>query len=394
MLVLRNCRLIPQLTEGFTGTKADILLDDKLIAQIREPGFDFGPGCRELDVAGKTVMPGLMDIHAHFNLLSQNVLEMLTQDPATAAFEGLAFAKEYLRQGYTTVRDCGSSYSVGNAIRDAIAKGTVEGPRVISSGRIITPTENGNKCFAHMYVEADGAAEVQKVCRKLFQDGADFIKCMATGAFYNDGGVPGQTLVTEEELEMMVAVAASKDTYVACHCHGTEAIKLCIKCGVRTIEHGSLIDDEGIALLQGNRASYMVPTIGIDKVPYDEPDTIPAYMWDKINTLTDRSHACVKKAYQAGITLGWGSDLDFENFRKRPGYEFTARKEMLDFDNMDMLVQATRNSAEIVGLLDKLGTVKEGKLADLIVPNGNPDQDITVMQHDLVHVIKEGHVCF
>lgn len=394
MFVLRNCRLIPQLTEGYAKELADILLDGKLISKIREPGFNFGAGCQELDMGGRTVMPGLMDIHAHFNLLSQNVLEMLTQDPATAAFEGLAFAKEYLRQGYTTVRDCGSSYSVGNAIRDAIAKGTVEGPRVISSGQILTPTENGNKCFARMYVEADGAAEVQKVCRKLFQEGADFIKCMATGAFYNDGGVPGQTIVTEEELRTMVAVAASKDTYVACHCHGTEAIKLCIRCGVRTIEHASLIDDEGIEQLRNSRSSYMVPTIAIDKVPYDEPESIPAYMWEKIDTLTARSHACIKKAYKAGVTLGWGSDLDFENFKKRPGYEFTARKEMLDFGNLDMLIQATRSSAEIVGLLDRLGTVKEGKTADLIVPDGNPDEDISVMTKDLLYVIKEGHVCF
>lgn len=394
MIVLKNCRLIKELTEGFSGNYADILIEDKYIKEIRDPGHSFNVECQEIDVKNNTVMPGLMDIHAHFNLLSQNILEMLIQDPATAAFEGYAFAKEYLRQGYTTVRDCGSSYSVGNAIRDAINKGTIQGPRVISSGQIITPTENGNNCFARMYTEADGVDEVQKTCRRLFQEGADFIKYMATGAFYNEGGVPGQTIVTLDELKTAVEVAASKNTYVAAHCHGTEAIKLVIKAGIRTIEHGSLIDDEGISLLKGNKNCYMVPTIAIDKVPYDDPSKIPDYMWDKINTLTEISHKCIKKAYKAGLTLGWGSDLDFENFKKNPGYEFIARKEMLEFDNIDMLIQATKNSAEIVGLDDKLGTITKGKYADLIVVDGNPDEDIYVMKKDLIHVIKEGQIIY
>lgn len=390
MLVLKNCRLIRELTENYDGAYADILIDGKFIKDIKPVNYDFGIDCEVIDAKNKTVLPGLLDIHAHFNLYSQNVLEMSVQDPATAAFDAYAYAKEYLKQGYTTVRDCGSSYSVVNAVRNAIDKGIIVGPRVISSGRIITPTESGNKCFPLMYAEADGADEIQKQCRKLFQEGANFIKCMATGAFYNDGGVPGQTIVTEDEVKMMVAVAASKDSYVAAHCHGTEAIKLCIKCGVRTIEHCSLVDDEGIEMLKKSTTSYMVPTIAIDKVPYDEPETIPDYMWEKINTLTDISHACIKKAYKAGIMMGWGSDLDRESFVKRPGYEFIARKEMLDFSNIDMLLQSTKYSAIISRQDDKLGTIKIGKYADIIIVDGNPDEDIYVMTKPIVCTLKEG----
>ncbi len=136
----------------------------------------------------------------------------------------------------------------------------------------------------------------KKTCRKLFQAGADFIKYMITGAFYNDGGVPGQTIVTYEELRRAVEVAESKNSYVATHAHGTDAIKLAIAAGVRTIEHGSLIDDEGIELLKNTENSFMIPTIAIDKVPYDHPEQIPDYMWEKINTLTERSHECIKKS--------------------------------------------------------------------------------------------------
>ncbi len=373
-----------------------VVCRDNKIFKIEDCGFQFqtDDNVKEIDVNNNTVLPGLLDIHAHLNLLSQDILEMIIQTPAEAAFEGYAYAKEYLKQGYTTVRDCGSSYSVGNEIRDAIDKKQVQGPRIISSGRIITPTENGNKCFERMYVEADGVDEVQKTCRKLFQAGADFIKYMITGAFYNDGGVPGQTIVTYEELRRAVEVAESKNSYVATHAHGTDAIKLAIAAGVRTIEHGSLIDDEGIELLKNTENSFMIPTIAIDKVPYDHPEQIPDYMWEKINTLTERSHECIKKAYKAGLLLGWGSDLDKANFVEKPGYEFVARKEMLNFDNIDMLVQATKNSAKIINMDDKIGTICEGKLADLIVVNGNPDEDIYVMTKELVHVIKDGEVIF
>lgn len=393
-MIIRNCRFVKELLEGFEEQYGDILIEDNKISKIESLGFDFGVEAQEIDANKKTVLPGLMDIHAHFNLYSQNVLEALVQIPAEAAFEGYAFAKEYLRQGYTLVRDCGSSYSVVNAMRDAVNKKILSGPRIISSGQIITPTEVGNKWFEKMYTEADGPSEVQKTCRRLFQEGADFIKVMSTGAFYNDGGVPGQTIVTEDELRMMVSVANSKNTYVAAHCHGTDAIKLCIKTGVRTLEHCSLIDDEGIEMLKQAKDCYMVPTIAIDKVPYDEPETIPSHMWDKINSLTSLSHSCIKKAYKEGLMMGWGSDLDMESFKKRPGYEFIARKEMLGFDNIEMLKQATINSAKIIKMEDKLGTVKEGKLADLIIVDGNPDEDIYVMAKELVHVIKDGEVVY
>lgn len=393
-IIIRNCRFIKELVEGYDEEYGDLLIEDNKILKIRKLGFDFGTKAKEINADKKTVLPGLLDIHAHFNLYSQNVLEALIQTPAEAAFEGYSFAKEYLKQGYTLVRDCGSSYNVANAIRDAINKKILIGPRVISSGQIITPTETGNKWFEKMYIEADGANEVQKTCRYLFQEGADFIKVMSTGAFYNDGGVPGQTIVTEEELKMMVSVAESKNTYVAAHCHGTDAIKLCIKAGVRTLEHCSLIDDEGIEMLKQTKNCYVVPTIAIDKVPYDEPETIPSHMWDKINSLTSLSHGCIKKAYNAGLMMGWGSDLDMENFKKRPGYEFIARKEMLGFDNIEMLKQATINSAKIVKVEDKLGTIKEEKLADLIIVDGNPDEDIYVMTKEPIHIIKDGELIY
>jgi len=390
MIILRNCRLIRELTEGYNESFADILLDGKCIKEIKKVNHNFNIDCEEIDVHNNTVIPGLIELHAHLNLLTQNCLDMINQDPVEAAFDGYKCAREYIKQGYTTVRDCGSSYGVVNGVRDAINKDIVEGPRVISCGQIITPTEIGNNNFPLMYIEADGVDEVRKTCRQLFQKGADFIKYTATGSFYNEGGVPGQTIVTMEELQTAVGIAESKNSYVSAHCHGTEAIKLAIKAGIRTIEHASFIDDEGLEMIKDSKTCYLVPTIAVDKIPYDYPELIPKHMWDKVNTLTEASHTCIKKAYNAGLKLGWGSDLDTENLVKKPGYEFIARKEMLGFKNIDMLMQATKYSSEICGLDNKIGTIKEGKYADLIVVNGNPDEDIYAMAKKILYVIKEG----
>ncbi|ATW24812.1 metal-dependent hydrolase family protein [Candidatus Formimonas warabiya] len=394
MIVLKNCRLVRELTEDYANQYADILIEGKYIKAIKEVGSHFDAACAEIDVCGKTVIPGLFDLHAHIDCRSQDANKMQTKDAGTILFEAYEFGREYLRQGYTTVRDCGSRFNAAIALRDAINRGIVDGPRMIASGLIVTPTERGNDTFKALYAEADGPEETQKACRKEFQKGADFIKIMGTGAFYNEGGVPGETIASFEELAMAVNVAKMKNSYVAAHCHGVEGIKLAIRAGVRTVEHASFIDEQGISLLKGNENCFMVPTMAIDMVTVDDPSLIPDHMWDKVDTLTEATRICTKNAYQAGLKLGWGSDIDFESLKNHPGYEFVARKRLLGFDNIEMLLQATKYSAEIVLLQDQLGTVKAGKYADLIVVDGNPDEDVDVMQKDLCHVIKEGKIVY
>lgn len=390
MIILRNCRLVDQLTEGYSREFADILIDGKYIKAIEEQGTEFSVQCEEVDICNKTVIPGLFDLHVHIDCRNQNPGPLDLKSPGTAALQAFEFASEYLRQGYTTIRDCGCRFETAIDLRDAINTGTVDGPRMIVSGMIVTPTERGNSTFKELYAEADGREEVRKACRKELQKGADFLKLMGTGAFLNAGGVPGQTIITFEELEEAVNVAKLKNTYVAVHCHGTEGIKLAIKAGVRTIEHGSFIDDEGIELLKDNDKCFMIPTMAIDMVGVDEPSQVPDHLADNLEKLNNQTKLCTTNAYKAGLKLGWGTDIDFENFKKHPGYEFIARKKLLNFGNIDMLLQATKYSAEISMLIDKLGTVKVGKYADLIVVDGNPDEDILVMEKDLIHVLKEG----
>lgn len=378
MKVIRNCNIIPELSGGSDIRRADILIEGESIADILPSGGEH-ENAEVIEADGAFALPGLIDLHTHLCMMSQDYASALLEAEHDAAFTNYSYAKEYLAQGYTTVRDCGTNDYGALGARNAINAGLVPGPRIIACGRIISPTEIGNKCFSKMYDEADGADGVARAARYELQKGADFIKIMGTGAFYNDGGVPGATIVTEAELRSMVEVASMHETYTAMHAHGTHSIALGVKCGVRTIEHASLIDDATIELVSKSDKTFLVLTTSVDKLPYDEPDEIPAHMWDKINTLTAISHAQLKKCYKAGLMMGWGTDIDLGNFKKRVGYEFEARTKMLGFAPLDLLKQATVNSAKIAGIFDKTGSLEKGKCADITLVEGDPLSDIGVM---------------
>jgi len=405
MLILRNSRLIKELTEGFDAQYGDVLIDGAYIADIKPvghvfehtfeqgqvPGQETEPAYEELDLQGKTLIPGLFEMHAHLYGYIYNPYELQAMSAGKITFGAYSFAKAYLDAGYTTIRDCGSSYNCVAAIRDAINEGIIPGPRLISSGLIITPTETGNDTFSDLYYEADGPDEVRKACRTELQKGNDYIKIMVSGAFMNEGGNPGVQIAEFEEVKAAVDAAKMKETYVAAHCHSTESIKTAIRAGVRTVEHGTYLDDEVIEMLRGRDDCFLIPTGAIGLYCLDEANT------DVSDELLEKSKECsaveianINKAYEAGLKLGFGSDIDLQAFQAVPGYEFIARKEYFSFHDLDILLQATKYSAEIAGLGNMLGTVKAGKLADLIVVDGNPDEDIYVMAKPMTHVFRDG----
>jgi imidazolonepropionase-like amidohydrolase len=160
---------------------------------------------------------------------------------------------------------------------------------------------------------------------------------------------------------------------------------------VRTIEHGTFIDEEGIELLKNSKESFMVPTAGIGIYCLDDSHTgVSEELLEKALQYLDEEKACVNAAYHAGLTLGFGSDVDMPGIRESIGLEFYARKEYFTFGDLDIVKQATINSAKIAGIDHLVGSVKEGKLADLIIVDGNPDEDVYVMKKPVVHVIRDG----
>ncbi len=390
MLVLKNCRLIPALTEGFDLPSADLVLDGELIADIRPAGGSY-EDVPVLDMAGKTVLPGLFDLHTHLHSLSGNLMENQLKDFGTSCFDTCEYANTYLKLGYTTVRDMGSNSRCAIAVRNAVQKGQITGPRIYSAGLMISPKDAGNDAFSLMYNEADGREAVIGAVREEIAHGCDFVKYMVSGAFLNEGSVPGNLITTEEELRAVVDTAAARDKYVAVHCHGTEGIKMSVRAGVHTIEHATLIDEEGVGMLAGSKDTFLVPTIGIFQFLIDLSKA-DSNDWRavKAKTYLPLLQQSLRAAYKAGLKFGWGTDLDMGSYVENPAQEFLVRRDLIGISNIDLLRQATINSAEIIGAADMTGSVKAGKYADLVVVDGNPDEDISVMGKPRAHVFKGG----
>lgn len=385
--------MVPALCEDFCEEQADVLIDGKYIVEIKAAGSILRSDVETIDVAGKTLIPGLFDLHTHLYSILFNPYELQGMSPGKIMFGVYDFAKAYLKSGYTTLRDCGSSHNSVAAVRDAIAGGIVQGPRLISCGLIITPTETGNSTFQDLYHEADGADAMRRACRTELQKENDFIKLMVTGAFMNERGEPGAQIATAEEMRAAVEIASLKDTYVCGHCHGTDAIKEAVRAGIRTIEHGVFIDDEGIQMIRDKEDCFLVPTGAITLYCLDDSNSdLSAELLEKTRYYAERERECVHRAYRAGLMLGFGSDLDMVAFSRVPGYEFTARKEFYGFSDLDIMLQATKYSAKIAKLDHVTGSIKEGKFADLVVVDGNPDEDVRVMQKPIIQVLKEGQL--
>ncbi len=394
MILFKNCRLIKELTEGYEGEYADILINDEnIIERISPPGKIQAEGILTVDAKNNTVLPGFFELHTHLCLPDMNYHKLRTMSQSENALEAMSFAREYLKQGYTTIRDAGTIHNVTVELKRAKQRGIVNIPDIISSGQIITPTENGNDTFVNMYYEADSPYEVRKGCRRQFELGNDIIKCMLTGAYLNEAGNPGESIMMEDEVLEAVKVAKMKGSYVMGHAHGVEGIQLGIRCGVRTIEHGSFIDDETIRMLKESDESFLVPTaaIGLACIA-DDGASLSEDMMDKSKRYELAEKAAINKAYRAGLKLGFGSDIDKENFVKHPGMEFYARTDWFDFEYKDILIQATKNSAEIAGLSEEKGTIKVGKKGELVVIEGRPDDDIYRMKRMPLYVYFNGEL--
>lgn len=389
MLILKNCRLIPELTEGYDGTVADIAVDGKLIGGIFTPGT--APEGVAVDMEGKTVLPGLFDLHMHVNFDCMNVEKIAARSPEQSIIDGLDYAQDYLRNGYTYLRDCGVANWGGRYIREAFERGIAVGPHYTFSGACNSPSVPGNKQFGPVYREFDGPQHALRICREDVANGADFVKYMVTGAMMNEGGDPQAMICTREELRAMVDGAAACGTYLACHCHGKPGILACIEAGVYTVEHSTYIDEECIeAYLKAGGKTVVVPTLGVVYgMITDDSGATPQYMKDRAQSVFERVSKYMGIAYRAGVKMGWGSDADRTSFDKYPGLEFVARKSM-GLSNLELLRQATIDSAKIARVDDKCGTIKTGKWADFCVVDGNPDEDINVMAKLPAHVFIGG----
>ncbi len=378
--------------DGTDGTvrqcRQSVLIDRGTIAWIGPDGS--APNAEVvIDGGGRTVMPGLINAHVH--LANDGAADLAAQvrddSTATAALRAAANALVTLRAGITTVKDCGAADNVVIDLGRAVETGVVPGPRIVAAGRVITMT-GGHGHF--MGVEADGVDAVRSAVRGELKRGAMFIKAMATGGVLTQGVKPTQTALLRQELAAIVEEAHHAGRRVSTHAIGREGIENAILSGVDTIEHGFHLDEQlfGLAI---ERGTYLVPTLSaVGGIVADGvAGGTPEWIIDKARTEFERSRAMFRGAVDAGMKIAAGTDAGTP-FNPHDGLV----EEMIEMVRIGLtparaLLSATRDGAENAGVLDQTGTLEVGKSADVIVVDGDPVSDITVLR-DIVLVAKGG----
>lgn len=363
----------------------DVLIEGDRILRVSATPID-APAAKAIDVSGKTVMPGLIDCHVHV-LASNANLGLNAKMPAVlTAIRSLPILEAMLARGFTTVRDAGGA---DWGLAHAIALGLVPGPRIFPSGKALSQTgghgdfrprmDNLEPCSCAFHAGAiarvvDGVDAVRLAAREEIQKGATQIKIMASGGVASPVDPIGNTQYSEDEIRAIVAEAEAAQTYVMAHAYTGRAIARAVRCGVRTIEHGNLVDREAADVMRKHGA-FVVPTlVTYDALARDGARLgMPPESIAKVESVRQAGRNSLRIYADAGVPMGFGSDLLGEMHADQSG-EFRIRAELLG--NLEAIRSATSIAAAILQREGELGTVREGAMADLIVVAGNPLADI------------------
>ena len=384
---------------------AVIVIEGQRITAVG-PNLAIPAGARVIDLSSQTVTPGWIDAHTH--LTSPQIgapgweADVAMVGPGLRALRAASFARQALETGFTTVREVGALFFIDVAVRDAIDRGWAVGPRIVASGHALSIA--GGHCdedngYPHGALRAEfGVAEgvansvdqVREAVRHQVKHGADVIKVCATGGVMSFGDGIGNQQFTDEELRAAVETAHLLDRRVAMHAHGTAGIKAAIRAGATSIEHGTFIDDEGIALMR-EKGTYLVSTLmaGEAVLRMAEANQLPLELAVKARAVGPAARHAIDRAHRAGIRIALGTDNIFApqttNWRE---FELLVKAGLTP---MEAILAGTKVAADLLGREKDIGSVEPGKYADLVAIDGDPLADITRMGH-ATFVMKGGVV--
>ncbi len=363
------------------------------------PGAELLRDARIVDLSKQTVLPGLMDCHDHITGTPGDGgdTQMLQETDAHQALWGAMHAKITLDKGFTTIRNVGSGSYAEVALKRFINQGLFPGPRIYTATRGLGITGghadiNGWSPDVPLrgYAQiVDGVDAIRHAVREQIKYGADLIKITASGGVLSSGDSVNHEQYSEEEIRAAVEEAARLGRKVAAHAHAAKAIVNAARAGVASIEHGSLVDDEGIALMK-QKGTYMVPTLyTLDFIINEGKENgVPEYGIDKAREISKVQRANLKKAYQAGVKFAYGTDAAvFPHGRN--ARDFGILVEQLGVPPMEAIRMATQYAADLIGISERAGTIEPGKWADLIAVSGDPLQNIRLLE-DVKFVMKGG----
>jgi len=356
-----------------------------------------------IDLKGRTVMPGLMDMHVHLEGQTKKgaTSDRFTMNPADIAFESVQYAYTTLMTGFTTVRDLGGT-GVNISLRNAVNKAIIKGPRIYTAGKSIAttgghvdPTNGYRKDLMGDPGPAEGvingADDARKAVRQRYKDGSDLIKIAATAGVLSQAKDASGAQFTDEELKAIVSTAKDYGFRIATHAHGAEGMKRALRAGVTSIEHGSLMDDEAIELFK-KYGTWYVPTIIAGRSVADSAK-IPGYYSELVTpkaiAIGSKIQSTFSKAYKAGVKIAFGTDAGVY----RHGQNWKEFGYMVEggMPPMEAIRSATIHASDLLGTSEILGTIEAGKLADIIAVDGDPLSDIRVMGK-VTFVMKDGVV--
>jgi len=390
-VVFRNARVFdgwsPDLSDG-----CDVVVEDGVIREVSEGPVALAGEAEVVECGGRVLMPGLIDAHVHVYAASVNLGRAVRWPATYVAHFAARFMEAALDRGFTTVRDMGGGdVGLGTALRD----GLVKGPRLVYGGRVISQTGGHGDtrpgdseladldacaCACHtdaLAVIADGADAVRKAVREELRRGASHIKIMGSGGVASPTDPLDRCQYSDEEIAAAVDEAQRAGKYVAAHCHPAEAVRRCVALGVRSIEHATLVDEPTAAFV-AEKGAYAVPTMATIFALMDEGAALglPPVSLEKLRRVADAALGSLEILHRAGVKMGSGSDL-LGALHTRQTSELALRARVLP--TIEVLRSACAVNAELIDAAGRLGCVREGAFADLLVVDGDPLAEIAVL---------------